>query len=230
MDYILDIVIILCFAVCVFTGYKRGFVKALTGLVSNLISVIAARILSAQLAPQVYSNYFEKNFADNLTEKVASLSGNASAQIDSALSSIPGISGFMTVAGVDQASAVDNVAKQINEGGVSAVDALMTNIVSPVATFMIRVVIFVIAFVVCLLVMKLLSFLLNKLAKLPVLKQFNKSLGFVFGVFEGLILVAVVSAVMLLIAGFTGDGGFSQLVANSKIITAVGTLIGTINI
>ena len=229
MNFVIDIILILIFAVTALNGFRRGFVRSLTDLVTNLISVVAARILSAQLAPQVYSSYFEAGLTEKLTKSVGDLGSNASQQVSAALDKIPGISGFLSVAGVDQSSVTANVSEQINNEGASVVDALMTNLVSPVATFVVRVVIFVLAFIVCVLVMKLISRLLDKAVKLPVLKQANKSLGFLFGVIKGLILVAVLCAVFLLVAGFTGDGGFNQLVANSKIVGAFSSLIGTIS-
>ena len=225
MKFALDLIFILVFLVCIFTGYKRGFVKSLTDLVSNLIAVIAARIISYQLAPSVFSTYFKDSVAETLRDKVAPLGGNITEQVNNTLDYIP--SGFLSIAGVDGEKLAETVSSQIEEEGVSLVEALMNNIVSPIGTFILRIVIFVAAFAVCLVVMKLISLLLNKLSKLPVLKQANKAFGFVFGGIKGIVLVLVICAVLSILSGIINSDGFSTLISNSYVVSAFNSFIGT---
>lgn len=228
MKFILDIILIVIFLICIFAGYKKGFVKSLMDLASNIIALIAARILSVSFAPQVYSNYFEKGIAEKLGERVSELGSSASAQVQSALDSVPKLSGFLSVAGIDESQVTQNVSDSINNGGADIVEALMTNLVSPLATFVIRILIFVAAFAVCVLVLKLLTKILDSVLKLPLLKEANKAFGFLFGAVKGLIAVAVICAAAQLLAGFIGSETLSGIVSDSVIVSVFSQITGAV--
>lgn len=227
MNYVLDIVFSAAFVLCIFTGYKRGFVKSLTDLVSNLIAVLAARIISVRLAPGIFSEYFKDSIAATIREKIAPVGDSVAQQAQEALGVIP--DGFLSVAGIDKGEVINNVSAQINSGGTDVADALMNNIFLPIGTFVLRIIIFVIAFVLCLLLLKLISFVFNKLAKLPGLKQANKAFGFVFGAVKGIIIVAVLCAVCQLAAGLLNSESFSLMVSGSRLVSAFGFLTGSVS-
>lgn len=226
MKYILDIVFAAVFVLCIFTGYKRGFVKSLTDLVSNLVAVIGARLISIKLAPEIFSAYFEESIALTIKEKIVPGSESITQQAEEALSVIP--EGFLSVTGIDKSEVIGNLSSQVNSGASDIADALMTNIFLPIGTFILRIIIFVIAFVLCLLVMKMISLLLNKLAKLPVLKQANKAFGFVFGGVKGIIIVAVLCIVCQIAAGFISNDVFAEAVSNSLLVSTFGKIAGSI--
>lgn len=226
MRYILDIIFAAVFVLCIFTGYKRGFVKSLTDLVSNLIAVLAARIISVKLAPGIFSAYFEESIYGTIKEKIAPVGDGITQQAQEALSVIP--DGFLSVAGIDKSEVIGSLSEQVNSGGADVADALMTNIFLPIGTFILRIIIFVIAFVLCLLVMKLISMVLNKLAKLPVLKQANKAFGFVFGAVKGIIIVAVLCIICQIAAGFIGNETFVSAVSNSLLVSTLGKIAGSV--
>lgn len=230
MQYILDIILAAVFVICVLAGYKKGFVKSLTDLVSHAIAVIAARILSLRFAPEVYSSYFEKGFAEKISAQVESLGTNASAQVESTINSLPNISGFLQIVGVDQSQIAQNVSGQIKNEGVDIVDALMTDLVSPIATFIIRILIFIVAFFICLVIMKIISKILEKLSKLPVLKQANKGFGLLFGSVKGLIIVIIFCALSLLVASFVNSESLNKIVSDSYIVSAFSSIVGQINL
>lgn len=228
MNFILDIILAVIFIVCVIAGYKKGFVKSFLDLVSNIVAVIVARIISYQLAPAVFSSYFEEGLTKSLGEKVSELGSTASAQVQGALESIPNISGFLSLTGVNEADIAAKVSDSIDAGGLTVTEALMANLVSPVATFILRILIFVIAFIVCVFILKIVARILDKLSKLPLLKQANGAFGFLFGAVKGLIIVIVICAVAQLIAGFIGSGPVNDIVSNSVLVSAFNTVMGSI--
>lgn len=229
MQIALDIAFAVILVISMIVGYKRGFVKGLMDLAASLIAVVAARILSVSLAPQVFSEYFESGIKESLSEKIYELGSNAAAQVQSAIDSIPSISGFLSIAGVDEAEAVKIIGENANAGSAEVVDTLMSTVVSPVATFVIRIVLFIILFFACLLLLKIITKLLDKVTKLPVLKQANKAFGFLFGAVKGIIIIFIVCAVIQLIAGFSNSKTLSELVTNSYIMTAFNAVMGSVS-
>ena len=230
MEYFLDIIFAVIIVICVFAGYKKGFVKSLTDLVSHIVAIIAARIISVQLAPQIFSQHFETGLKASLGEKIGEFGSGVSAQVQGTLDSIPNIAGFLSVAGVDKNAVADSVTQQIANEGVSVTEALMTNLVAPVATFIIRIVVFIAAFFVCIFLLKIITAILNKLAKLPLLKQVNKTFGLLFGAVKGIIFVAVICAALQLVAGVFNSESLSSIMSDSVIMSVFTTIAGTVQI
>lgn len=231
MEFIIDIILAALLALCLIVGWKKGFVKSLMDLVSNLVAFIVARVVSVQAAPSVYSRYFETKAQDTLTRELASAGSSASAQVQSALDSIPeSLNGFFDLLGVDKKAMVDLLSQNLDQAGSQTLDVLMTNVVSPIFTAVIRLVIFVAVFALAVLLLKLLTLLLDKLTELPALKQANELFGLLFGAVKGVIVVVFVCFLLELLAGFIGNGTFSALVENSKIVGVFDNVLNILNI
>lgn len=231
MEFIIDIILALILATCLIIGWKKGFVKSLMDLASNLIAFIVARVVSVQAAPTIYSQYFETKARDTLVRELASAGSSASAQVQSALDSIPeALNGFFDLIGTDKESLVDLLSQNLDQAGSETLDVLMTNVVSPVFTAVIKLVVFVAVFAVAVLVLKLLTLLLDKLTELPAIKQANELFGLLFGAVKGVIVVVFVCFALELLAGFIGNDSFSALVENSKIIGVFDNILNVFNI
>lgn len=231
MEFIIDIILALILATCLIIGWKKGFVKSLMDLASNLIAFIVARVVSVQAAPAIYSQYFETKARDTLVRELASAGSSASAQVQSALDSIPeALNGFFDLIGTDKESLVDLLSQSLDQAGSETLDVLMTNVVSPVFTAVIKLVVFVAVFAVAVLVLKLLTLLLDKLTELPAIKQANELFGLLFGAVKGVIVVVFVCFALELLAGFIGNDSFSALVENSKIIGVFDNILNVFNI
>lgn len=231
MDYIIDIVFLIVFAVCIITGFIKGFVKSLMDLITNILAVVVARVLSVQLAPQVFSKFFETSIAERLEAEVSTLGNSATAQVQSALDSIPeSMSGFLSLLGMDTTALTESLSQQISASGGDVIDALMLNVVTPVMTVIIKIILFVAIFALSILVLKLFTIIIEKFAELPVIKQANGVFGGVFGAVKGIVVIAVLCFAVTLIAGFIDNGAFLTAVDNSKIVNVFNMLMKDMNI
>lgn len=226
MEFIIDLVFLVIFAVCIITGVIKGFVKSLMDLITNILALITARVLSVQLAPQVYAKFFEASITGRLEKEFASLGNSATSQVQTALDSIPeSLNGFLSLLGVDSASLTQTISQQISANGGDVLDALMLNVVTPVMTAIIKIILFVAIFVLAIFVLKLVTFLIEKLAELPVVKQANGIFGGVFGAVKGIVVVAVLCFAFTMIAGFIDNPTFSEAVGSSKIVNVFNLLM-----
>ncbi|MBO7319450.1 MAG: CvpA family protein, partial [Clostridia bacterium] len=115
-------------------------------------------------------------------------------------------------------------------GGANLVESLMTNVVEPVATAVVQFILFVVLAVAVGFILKVVVRLLDGIIKkLPAVKQLNKGLGAVFGVLRGIIVVAVISMLLGIIASFIGNEEFIELVNNSVIVDAFRNAISVIS-
>lgn len=231
MEYIIDIILAALLAVCLIVGWKRGFVKSLMDLASNLIAFILARVVSVQLAPQIFAQYFEQRAYSSLNRELASAGSSASSQVQSALDSIPeSLDGFLGMLGVDKKSMASALSQKLEESGADIAEVLMNNIVSPVLTAIIKLLVFVAVFVLAVLILKIAALLLDKLTELPAVKQANEIFGLLFGAVKGVIVIAVACFALELIAGVIGNDSLTSLVESSRIVGAFDNVLNLLNI
>lgn len=231
MEYIIDIILAALLAVCLIVGWKRGFVKSLMDLASNLIAFILARVVSVQLAPQIFAQYFEQRAYSSLNRELASAGSSASSQVQSALDSIPeSLDGFLGMLGVDKKSMASALSQKLEESGADIAEVLMNNIVSPVLTAIIKLLVFVAVFVLAVLILKIATLLLDKLTELPAVKQANEIFGLLFGAVKGVIVIAVACFALELIAGVIGNDSLTSLVESSRIVGAFDNILNLLNI
>lgn len=231
MEYIIDIILAALLAVCLIVGRKRGFVKSLMDLASNLIAFILARVVSVQLAPQIFAQYFEQRAYSSLNRELASAGSSASSQVQSALDSIPeSLDGFLGMLGVDKKSMASALSQKLEESGADIAEVLMNNIVSPVLTAIIKLLVFVAVFVLAVLILKIATLLLDKLTELPAVKQANEIFGLLFGAVKGVIVIAVACFALELIAGVIGNDSLTSLVESSRIVGAFDNVLNLLNI
>ncbi len=231
MEYIIDIILAALLAVCLIVGWKRGFVKSLMDLASNLIAFILARVVSVQLAPQIFAQYFEQRAYSSLNRELASAGNSASSQVQSALDSIPeSLNGFLGMLGVDKKSMASALSQKLEESGADIAEVLMNNIVSPVLTAIIKLLVFVAVFVLAVLILKIATLLLDKLTELPAVKQANEIFGLLFGAVKGVIVIAVACFALELVAGVIGNDSLTSLVESSRIVGAFDNILNLLNI
>lgn len=231
MNYIIDIAILVIFAVCIITGVIKGFVKSLMDLITNILAVVVARVLSVQLAPQFFERFFENTIATRLEAEISSFGSSATEQVQSALDSIPeSMSGFLSLLGMDTQALAESLSQQISASGGNVLDALMLNVVAPVMTVILKIILFVAIFVLAVFILKLFTVIIEKLAKLPVIKQANGIFGGVFGAIKGVVVAAVLCFAITLLAGFIDNSAFLEAVDSSKIVNIFNILVKDMNI
>ena len=220
MEYIVDIIIILIFGAIVISSMRKGFFKSLFELVGTLLSLAISRALSEGLAPQLFDTFIRKGAETYLGNALGTVgTKDYVLQAQETLNSIhEALNGIMSLMGIDKAAIIEKI-QGADLGGANLVESLMTSVVEPVATAVVQFIIFVILAVVIGFVLKIAVKLLDGiLKKLPAVKQLNRGLGAVFGVFRGIIVVAIISMLIGIVASFIGNETFIEVVNNSVIV------------
>lgn len=96
-----------------------------------------------------------------------------------------------------------------------------TSLLKGGSLFVSKLLIFVLCFAFFYVVLKWLVSLINKIFKVPVLKQANKLLGGLLGAVCGLMIVGVISVALQISAHVVYKSDFSRLVENSQIVQFV---------
>ena len=151
-------------------------------------------------------------------------------QAQETLNSIPeALNGIMGLMGIDKAAMLEKI-QSADLGGSNLVESLMTSVVGPVATAVVQFILFVILAVVIGFVLKIAVKLLDGIIKkLPAVKQLNSTLGAVFGVLRGIIVVAIISMLLGIVASFIGNETFIEMVNSSIIVDTFQNAISVIS-
>ena len=202
MALIVDLALIAVLAICVFLGFRRGFIKAVSGFLTYILAFIVANIFWKFVAGFVGELPFLKNMITEGVEGPVFEEGM----------------GFMQKLQTMFSFMASDV---IQNGNTDATTAVMNNYLAETITMVVS---FVLVFVVAMLLLKLLFRFLNSLIKkIPLIKQINGILGAVVGFFNGCIWTWAISN--LFVKAFlpalnrANPDIFSMEIADSFIIT-----------
>lgn len=209
----IDIALIVVFAACIAAGYARGFVLSLISFARLIVSFPLAFYVADTYSGTFYDKYVSSAALEKISQGLAD-----SANIDSFVSSVRDAVGEIPfgLSGTVDLSFLDGLTNQ------TAANAVLQNIVEPVAIVIIKIALFVITLVLfnilVLIISKIIKSIMNK--EHAPFKHTNKFLGAVFGVLKGVAVLAVLSAVFSFLSDFvfTTSGEFVSQVDSSAVI------------
>ena len=193
MGIIIDIIFICILALSIYLGYKKGLVKVIFNVFAFLIAIILTVILYRPITNMVINN-------TELDEKIANVI------IEKGTVEVENSSGNKTID-----KYVENTKKNIQNDVVNTTaKSLSENLVG--------IIVMVSLFIILRIVLIVIAFFANSLAELPIVKQFNKVGGTIYGVLEGIIIVLAVLAIVYFISSITKDSNIVSVI-NTSIIT-----------
>lgn len=164
VDLIIAAVLIIILAVSAFIGMKKGFIRMIAGFTEYIVSFLIAYIFSPKLAVYVKKLPFIAKMISDVEMPVFADGAGFGDKIKSVISFI-----------------VDNAIVG-GKDATAETKAICSNYFADIIAVSIS---FVALFIVLMLVQKLIVWLLDLIAKAPVLKQTNGVLGLLFGLFCG---------------------------------------------
>lgn len=193
MGIIIDIIFICILALSIYLGYKKGLVKVIFNVFAFLIAIILTVILYRPITNVVINN-------TELDEKIANVI------IEKGTVEVENSSENKTID-----IYVENTKKNIQNDVVNTTaKSLSENLVG--------IIVMVSLFIILRIVLIVIAFFANSLAELPIVKQFNKVGGTIYGVLEGIIIVLAVLAIVYFISSITKDSNIVSVI-NTSIIT-----------
>jgi len=219
---IIDIGLLLVFALVVFFAARRGFFVTLLRLGAWVVAVVAARVLGDALAQPLYNAFaaeparrmIEQNIGAAIDgSQAAQYAGQVIADLPDALSRLAA-----RVGGITPEYLLENLdAQQFSTENAAYV--LEQSIVAPIGIAVIGFLLTIVLFIALLALCRLLVRWLEGLRKLPVLKQADGILGAVMGIIKGVVFVFIAVLVLQLIAAMSpADAVLVTMVDSSRIV------------
>lgn len=180
MSIIIDLIIIGILALCIFFGYKKGLTKCIIKILSFFIAIIVAAVLFKPVSTFVIKN---TSIHQNMKEAIIHLVGN-DIEEDGKVK--------------EDTNLPQTMVNYINESIEGAVEETKNKVVETVAeniaTTAINVGVALLLFIITRIALLFVSALSKIITDLPIIKQFDKAGGILYGLLKAFIIIFVIFA------------------------------------
>ena len=194
MFWIVDIIIVLIIGLCTYIGYRKGLIGVAFKITSFLIALIITGILFYPISQFVIQNTqidetIQKSIQDNFISKTEQ-EGQEDTQNPSKI-------------------ITDYIEEEANEG----INVVALSLSQTIVRIGVAIVLFVVVRIILILFKKFAEII----GELPIVKQFNKSGGIIYGALKGLFIVYFILAILSLIAPMISGTAFFEQIKQSYI-------------
>lgn len=191
-----DLILIMLMALFIFLGYKRGLIKVAVRLLGFVAALVIALILYTPI-----SNYIIEN-----TEVVPNLKNTIEAKLYTKEEKHQDI---------ENTNIVDNVGKYIEDYTEGIKENTASFAAQEIAIVTVRILTWIGLFVVTRLLMLFIKLFTDAIAEIPVIKQFNKAGGIIYGILEGLVIAYAFFAIISMVRPMVVENTISKEIDNS---------------
>ena len=197
MGIILDIVILAILALSIFFGYKKGLIGVVFNLCAFIVAIIITWILYTPVTNAIIKNTeIDDNIKNAIVEK-----------------------GF--IKNDDKKEEQDGVNKYINEYVTTPISNTANDVVEETAKVVsekvVAIGVAILLFIVVRIGLILLKFVIEGIARLPIIKQFDKAGGIVYGGIRGMFIIYIFLAILFFIMSVNNSGMIADLINTSLI-------------
>lgn len=217
MGIIIDVALVLIIGLCIFLGYKRGLAKCLIKVCTSIIALILAITLYKPLVNFVVnSTTIDENIQLSL-ERV--LKNGMEDDKDNNTQIVKEDSGIPKPI----ANYLNNNAKNVVE---EKKDEVIVSTARSATLLIVDIACVIAVYLIAKIVLQIFTILVDIVAKLPVIKQFNELGGLIYGVFEGVLIIFIVFTLIAVFAPLTG----SYILPNAIMESHIGSIFYNNNI
>lgn len=176
MSIIVDIVIIGIILLCLIIGYVRGLTGSLIKILSFVLSIVIAFILFVPISNFIINNtQIDEKIEQSIREKLIDNS-----QEDEKMPE----------------AITDYIGQKVEQATDGAKEAIINSTARDVSITIVKSGTWIILFIIARILLIFLKFITGLIARLPVIKQFDKLGGSIYGILEGLVIVYVLLAII----------------------------------
>ena len=194
------IVIVAIIALCLFLGYRRGLTGSLLKILSFVLAIVIAFILFKPVSNLVINH---TNWDDSLKTSIE--------QFITEKTSTPEEKSSLPQVIVDYID--ETMAQSVNEAKEVAIE----NTAQSVTNLIVNAGVWIAVFIIARILLIFIRFITALIAKLPVIKQFDKLGGILYGILEAFVILYVLLAIISFIAPMINNAEFIDALNKSFI-------------
>ena len=199
MSIIIDLIIAGIIALCVIVGYAKGLTGALIKIVSFVLSLIIAFILYMPLSNYIINNTQIDNMIENTIRESIFKNDDQTKKEENMPTAI-----------------TDYINQKVEDASNSVKENVINSTAKDVSQTIVRAGTWIMLFIIARIALIVLKFITALIAKLPVIKQFDKLGGIIYGLLEGLVITYLALALISFITPMT-KGNLSSDINKSYI-------------
>lgn len=207
----IDLIILVIMAAVIIKAAKRGFISSLFGLLTAAAALVVAIMFYKELGIYINENYVFNAIEPRIVEfvKTTLIEKGGDLGAEAIRNSLPSdVVSLMDTFGIEIGNIFDGLGTVPEDIAATIATELSLALSNAIA----YAVLFLVAFVS----LSLVCWLLNLIAKIPVLNKINKFFGIVFGIGEALVLGVIIAKLAVAICGvhgsLTGDTALSGVI------------------
>ena len=209
MAFIIDIIIIAIIVACVFFGYKKGLVGVAVNILGFIIALLIALILYVPISNFIINHTsiqptLEEAIRGTVTSYV--IKDSEEEQEESEDNSPKVMTDYINGFIEKEKQHVEQTERQI-----------IDSVSKTVASNLIKIAVGIIVFIVAKIGLIFVKALAKVISKIPIIGQFNKIGGAIYGVLQSLLIVYIMFAVLSVFAPTMEESGILEAVNSSKI-------------
>lgn len=190
MGIVLDLVLIAIFILCVVFGYKKGLIGVIFSLCAFVISLIITIILYTPITNWIINNtQFDDNIKNTIIENGIIKDENTETDVDT----------DTDTENSEESSMSGYIQQYVGDTIINTTNNIVEETAGVIAEKVVAIIVAILLFIVIRLLMILLKFVISGIANLPIIKQFNKLGGTLYGIIVGIFIVYIILAVLFFI-------------------------------
>lgn len=206
MGIVLDVIILSVLALSIIFGYRKGLIGVAFNLCAFLVALIITWILYTPITNLVINNtQIDEGIRNSIIEK-----GVIKEKVENE----------KTEEKAEENNNVVNqyIQKYVTEPATNATNNVVEETAKVVSEKVVAIGVAIGLFIVVRIGLILLKFVAEAIAKLPVIKQFNKAGGLIYGAIRGMFIIYIFLAILFFIMSINNSGMIANMI-NSSIIS-----------
>lgn len=203
MSIIIDLVIIGIIALCVLVGYHKGLTGSLLKIVSFVLALVIAFILFKPISNFIIDKTdWDENLEQAIRQSI--LKNEEEPKEETKKENMPDV-------------ITDYINNAVEKAGNDAKTAIVDSTARDVSIMIINIAVAIALFIISKILLLLVKGLADLLTKLPVIKQFDKLGGIVFGILQSLVIIYIALAIISFASPMMSETGIIEGLQKSYI-------------
>lgn len=188
MSYVYDIILILVIFTFFISGMRRGFLRSIISLVGNILSIVLAGFLASYFSEWIFDIFMRPNITTKVYNVLQDTIGQDLQTRNQAIFSIfPSfVSNSLSCYGLSAQSINSSISSASQSTALQVVNAIAPIIVNFMRTIIFTILVILLSFVV-----RRITWMVGRIARLPILKQIDQLLGGFLGLIKCALFIFV---------------------------------------
>lgn len=220
LPLVVDGILILIFAACIFEGRRKGFIKMVLSVIAVIISIGVAHTLSVPVAAWANESFAKEGVSQYIEEQLGGMLETENVQDSENGEMLPEeLKSFIEKYGISLDGIFEDasVKENIEQTGEKIAERILDAVLLPV----LETLCFIIIYIICSSLLSILVSVVGSLFKLPIINGINKALGGVLGAVKGLAVISVLSVLAVFAAGIVPENELTLAVSQASLTNAI---------